>query len=519
MRKPLVVGALLSFAVLLCAGAAQAALSAYLVQRIKDSVVLVDVALSLAGGDKSEGSGSGFVISPDGLIVTNYHVVSMQAEAPDGGTTQAQSRDVKVIFHSGTDREKIYAGKVLRENPDLDLALIKVEIATPVFLELADSEAVAETSAVYACGHPLGLREISIRSGTVTAKRTWEGHRYLEHDAMAEGGNSGGPVVDADGRVLGIHTLTLTASNSMTKFAIPSNVLRDWLKTDPANDPKPQVPGKRIKDLLDAADLKYDEKDGGVFELPYDNDVTVTVHQYEQFLRAYVPLGVLPGANEQEQGRHALEALRFNYTEPVGRLSLFNNKEEKKLELYWECQIPFSVAAQSPAYVKAITLAGANQAERWAKIAAGEEPEEPNDLYPGGDEKQQLAELKRALEGSGLKFEEKGEDDNLYYALPYDNDVTVNISIIKGMVWTHCWVGGMPGGDEAGKGRKAIELLLRNWDDPFGRLSLDGDGDVLWESQVPHNFLTPDYLAILANSCDGEVAAYKKAYGEVPLNG
>jgi len=177
------------------------------------------------------------------------------------------------------------------------------------------------------------------------------------------------------------------------------------------------------------------------------------------------------------------------------------------------------VALHNSEYVKTLTLAGANQAKRWEQIAAGEAAEEPGDLYPGGDEKEQMAELKRALEGSGLAFEEKGEGENVFFLLPYDDDINVIVSIVKGMVWTHCWVGGMPGDDEAGQGRKALELLKRNWNDPFGRLSLDTDGDVLWESQVPHNFLTPDYLAILANSCDGQVAAYKKAYGEIPLNG
>ena len=516
MRKPFLTVPLLSLALLLIAGAVQAGLSAYLVQRIKDSVVLIDVELTLGNGDASGGSGSGFVISADGQIVTNCHVVSMETETEGGGTAHADQRKITVIFHSGTDKEKSYPAKVLRENPDLDLAVIKVDLATPAFLELADSDAVAETTAVYACGHPLGLREISLRSGTITAKRTWEGHKYLEHDAMAEGGNSGGPVVDTDGRVLGIHSMTLTASNSMTKFAIPSNVLRDWLKTPSADDPKPEVVGKKVKDLLDAGKLKYEEKEGGLFELLYDNDITVTVHEYEEFLRAYVPLGALLGEDEAERGKNALKALRFNYTDPVGRLSLYEN-DGGGLELYWEAQIPFS--AVSAAYLKTLALAGANQAQRWDKIIAGEDAKEPDDLYPGGDETELMAQLKQTLEGSGLKFEEKGEGEDKYFTLPYEDEVSVNVSIIKGMIWTHCWVGGMPGKNDEEKGAKALELLKRNWDDSFGRLSLDTDGDILWENQVPHTFITPDYLAILANSCDGQVTDYKKAYGDVPLNG
>ncbi len=511
MRKRLFASLFLLPALLLLAAAAQAALSPYQVQKIKDAVVLIDVTLTLPNDDVSEASGSGFVIAADGQIVTNNHVVAMEVETATGGTVRAKSREVKVIFHPATEQEKSYTAQVLRQNHELDLALLKVQLVTPVFLELADSEAIPETAAVYVCGHPLGLREISIRSGSVTAKRTWEGRRYLEHDAMAEGGNSGGPVVDADARVVGIHTLTLTQSNAMTKFAIPSNVLRDWLRTDPAQDPAPVMPGAEVKRLLDVAKLHYEDLGDGVFDLPYDNDITVSVHKYEDFLRAFVPLGELPGEDAQEQGKKALAALRFNYTDPVGRLSVWN--DEGTYRLYWEAQIPFS--AVSPEYLKTLGRCGANQAERWNKLLAGEEAGEPGDLYPGGDEQEQYEALRGILEHSGLKFEDKEG----YFKLPYDNEVNVLVSLIEGMVWTHVWVGGMPGEGEIEQGQKAILLLQRNWDDAFGRLSLDDDNDVIWESQVPLDFLTPDYLAILCNSCASQAADYKQEIGDIPLNG
>jgi hypothetical protein len=510
---------LFCLAALFFAGAAQAELSAYVLNRVKDSVVLIDVRLTLPNDDKAEFSGSGFVISADGQIATNNHVISLTTEAAGGGTVTAKSREVTVTFHPGTDQEKAYPAEVARANPDLDLAVIKVDLATPTFLELADSDAVEETSAVWAVGHPLGLREISFRAGEISARRTWEGHQYLEHTAIAEGGNSGGPLIDVDGRVLGIHSMTLTASNSMTKFAIPSNVLRDWLRTPATQDPQPENPSKKLRDLLDQCKLKYTEYEGGVFDLGYDNDETVTVHQWHDFFRAYVQLGTLPGDDAAEQGKYALEALHFNYTDPVGRLSLFNNEKKHSLDLDWEAQIPLTTALQNPEYVKALCLAGANQAKRWEKIVAGEKPDEPDDLYPGGDEQAQMAALHDLLAGSGLKFEEKGEGDDKYYSLAYADDVKVNVSMIKGMVWTHCWTGGMPGGTDEGKGAKALELLERNWNDSFGRLSRDDDGDILWESQVPNNFLTPDYLAILANNCHDQVVDYKKVYGDIPLAG
>ncbi len=495
----------------LLAPAQAQALSPDLVARIKDAVVLIDVTLTTP--DMEAGAtGSGFVISPDGQIVTNAHVVSTLIEDELGGTTVADNRVVQVVFHPGTAQEATYPAEVLRENHDLDLALLKINLDTPVFLELGDSDAVVETSRVYACGHPLGLREISIRTGTVTAHRTWEGRPYIEHDASAEEGNSGGPVVTDQGQVIGVHTLTLVSSGMLTKFAIPSNVVSAWLATAPAEDPPIPIPGRAIRELLAATDLVYEDRGDGGFALPYENGVTIYVHQYEDFLRLYAELGELPGGNRLLQGACALEALRFNYTDPVGRLSLWDRGEDG-LQLYWECQVPMSSA--SGEYLKTIALVGANQAQRWQQVLDAEMPGEPSELYPGGDDAALLAQLKRHIEAAGLQFEE-GED---YFKLPYDNGVDVYTRIYKGVVYTFSYTGGMPGDGHAEQGQIAIELLKRNWDDPFGRLSLDSDYDLVWESQVPADFLTPDYLAIIGATAATQVADFIEVYGKVPFNG
>ena len=519
MRRSLVSCLLVVLTLLWLAGVAQAELSAPVLKQVKDAVVLIDVKLTMPNGDTESFAGSGFVLNEKGQIATNNHVISLTTESQSGGTVTAKSRDIQVTFHPGTDEEKSYPVTVLRANPDLDLAIIQVNLATPTFLELGDSDQAVETENVWAVGHPLGLREISFRAGTISARRTWQGHQYLEHTAIAEGGNSGGPLIDQDGRVLGIHSMTLTASNSMTKFAIPSNVLRDWLRTPRNGDPQPATPGKNIKNLLDQTKLKYVAQPQGLFTLKYDNNETVTVHEYQDFFRAFVELGDLPANDAEKSGTQALQALHFNYTDPVGRMSVYNDKDKGKLTFFWEAQIPLSVALANPDYVRALCLAGANQAARWQKILGGEKPADPDNLYPGGDENAQMAALKGTLTGSGLNFEVKGEGDKQYYQISYADDVKVNVSMIQGMVWPHCWTGGMPGGDVVGKWGKAIELLERNWDDSFGRLSLDDDGDILWESQVPNDFLTADYLAILANNCHDQVVDYKKAYGDIPLNG
>ncbi|MEA3403720.1 MAG: S1C family serine protease [Armatimonadota bacterium] len=329
---------------------------------------------------------------------------------------------------------------------------------------------------------------------------------------MAEEGNSGGPVVNEMGQVVGVHTLTLVSSGMLTKFAIPSNVVTGWLATPASQDPPVPIPGRAVRELLNATSLSFEEPELGTFGISHPNGVTVYAHQYEDFLRLYCPLGELPGGNGLLQGYCALEALRFNYLDPVGRLSLLET-EDRGLLLYWECQVPMSMA--SAGYVNTISVVGANQVASWEAVLRAEQPGEPTELYPGGDTAALMAQLKTQIEAAELVYEE-GEG---FFKLPYDNDVDVYTQIYRGVVYTHSYTGGMPGQTRAEQGQIAIELLKLNWDDPLGRLALDADNDLVWESQVPADFLTPDYLAILAGTAASQVGDFVAKYGRIPFNG
>ncbi|MGD9497064.1 MAG: S1C family serine protease [Armatimonadota bacterium] len=500
-------------------------------QKIRDAVVLVEVDLTFPDGSAS-GSGTGFVVNDKGRIVTNAHVVAPQVETEDGTTHVAVSRAVRVIFHAGTTEEQSYAAEVLRENPEIDLALLKIDLQTPTFLELADSDAIAETAPIMVCGHPLGLREISFRTGTVSAHRVFEGKTYLEHDAEADSGNSGGPVVDEQGRVVGVHTQTIISANMSTKWAIPSNVVRAWLTSDPRTDPPVYFasasPGGRpipggsastggttssgsatpaVEELLAATGLIYKHWQGGTYEVPYENEATVYVQAFDDLLRVYALFGDLPDGA-------AFAALRFNYFDPVGRMSI--NEEGGVDRLYWEAQVPMGVASGD--YLRDLCNIAANQIENFAQYLAGgedTEPETPTELYPGGDPQALHAQLGRLLEQSGLVYEVFDEEN---FKVPFDNDVNVYAKIFNGVAYIHAYTGGLPGESPQEAERLALEMLRFNWNDPLGRLALDDDIDVVWECQVPMDYLTADYLYIVANVASNQVGEFWGIFGKIPFN-
>ena len=307
----------------------------------------------------------------------------------------------------------------------------------------------------------------------------------------------------------------LATANNMTKFAIPSNVLRDWLASPAESDPTPVKPGANVKSLLEAAKLKFKAADNNIFDVPYDDNLTVHVHQYQDFLRAYVKFGEIPGADLNAQGATALQALTFNYDDPVGRLSLWQHDEDDGThrDLYWECQIPMSVATSD--YVRTLVDCADVQAGNWQKLMKGETAGNTDFGYPGGDEDQLLAKLKGIITAAKLKMTE----DDKRFLIDYDNNVTVRAKIWKGMIYTYSYVSGMMGSTPESRGRRALEFLKRNWNDDFGRLALTDKDDLVWESQVPASFMTPDYFAILAGSCSSSVADFWKAFGKRPLNG
>jgi serine protease Do len=167
-----------------------------------------------------EGLGSGFVIdSKEGLILTNYHVV-------DG----ANQIDVTVGTPDGA--HQTMTAKVIGKAPDFDVALVKTERPLDVqALPLGDSDHLRVGEWVMAIGNPFGLSQ-SMSVGIISGKHREDlnpsGHGgiydFLQTDASINPGNSGGPLVDMNGRVIGMNT-AISAQGSGIGFAIPSSML------------------------------------------------------------------------------------------------------------------------------------------------------------------------------------------------------------------------------------------------------------------------------------------------------
>ncbi|MSQ94109.1 MAG: trypsin-like serine protease [Gemmataceae bacterium] len=177
-----------------------------LAEQAKESIAII----LYAGRDgKQQGLGTGFVISEDGLIATNLHVIG-------------DARPITVQLSDGSKHE---ATAVHASDRKLDLAIVKIDAKRKLKpLVLGDSSKLPQGLAIVAIGHPLGL-EHSVVAGVLSGKRDFDGVSMLQLAIPIEQGNSGGPVLDMQGRVVGIVTLKSARTNNLG-FAVPVNALK-----------------------------------------------------------------------------------------------------------------------------------------------------------------------------------------------------------------------------------------------------------------------------------------------------
>ncbi len=170
-----------------------------------------------------EGQGSGVVVSADGYILTNNHVVNGADE-------------IKIVFNDGSE----LIAKVVGTDPQTDLAVIKVEATDLPAVTFADSDVIEVGDRVLAVGNPFGIGQ-TVTSGMVgalgRASLGLEYEDFVQTDAAINPGNSGGALVDIRGRLVGINTAILSRTGGFQGigFAIPSNLARSVMEQLVAN--------------------------------------------------------------------------------------------------------------------------------------------------------------------------------------------------------------------------------------------------------------------------------------------
>jgi putative serine protease PepD len=230
-------------------------------QILQDAVPAVVALVDDGGPDSGGAAGTGFVISPDGVIVTNNHVVE-------------GAEEIQAVFSDGTTRD----AEVLGRNPPSDLAVVKVDATGLPTIELGDSEAVQVGDDVVAIGNALALQGgLTVTRGIISGTHREVGtdgggalEDVLQTDAAINPGNSGGPLVDARGRVIGINTAIADPGNAQNVgFAIPisnAKVIIERLR----EGKQPAYLGVRTIDVQDA---ELDGLDVSVEEGAYVQDV------------------------------------------------------------------------------------------------------------------------------------------------------------------------------------------------------------------------------------------------------
>jgi S1-C subfamily serine protease len=195
----------------------------------KASPAVVLIELYNSKGEVSK-TGSGFLVSNEGAILTNYHVI-------------AHSKQATVRLASGDAYDTV---EVLDIDKRKDIALIKIKAIGLPSLKLSRSNTVAVGDVVFSLSNPLGVLQNSLSQGIVSGIRQGDGYRYFQISAPISPGSSGGPIFNTKGEVVGIAVATMEGGQNLN-FAVPIDYAKGMLSSTAARplasiyEPEPEV--------------------------------------------------------------------------------------------------------------------------------------------------------------------------------------------------------------------------------------------------------------------------------------
>ena len=266
-------------------------------------------------------SGSGFFISEDGYILTNYHVVEKAAK---------NGLNVTVSTHDAS----VFVGKIVGTEEDEDLAVIKIDQDGLEPVVFGDSDSMNVGDSVYAVGNPYGMLEFTMTTGHISAlnrqiaaEETETALRMFQIDAAVYSGNSGGPVYDTRGRVVGVVTAKYASSSGMEGigFALPIN---DVVPVVSELVDKGYVSGKA------SLGVSFDNRYNTVYSRYYRLPEGAFVSSVEKGSCAE-SAGILPGDILMQIGEYHIE----DYADVPSALRHFSAGDTTEVSVYREAQI------------------------------------------------------------------------------------------------------------------------------------------------------------------------------------